>query len=176
VVVGRVTGGFLARSVLGQLCTITALTVLYFVLPLDGRRGAQAITVLVVGLLAFAALAAWQVLAVLRSPHPIVRGFEALATTIPFYLLLFATAYVLMSSDTPTAFSEELDQLDALYFTVTVFATVGFGDITPVTSTARAVVLGQMVANLVVLGLLIRLLTAAARLNRGRRSGTDRQE
>jgi len=58
--------------------------------------------------------------------------------------------------------------------TMTVFATVGFGDIAPVTPTARAVVLGQMVGNLVVLGLLLRLVTSAVRINRDRRNGPDR--
>jgi hypothetical protein len=88
--------------------------------------------------------------------------------------LLFASTYVLMSVDTPAAFSEELDRVDALYFTVTVPATVGFGDIAPVTRAARAVVLGQMVANLVVLGLLLRLVTGAVRVNRERRADADR--
>jgi hypothetical protein len=172
----RVPGGYLARSVLRQLCTVTALTVLYFVLPLDGGRAGSALAVLVVGLLGFGVLAAWQVRAVLGSPYPVVRAFEALAAAVPLYLLLFAAAYVLMSIDTPAAFSEDLDRIDALYFTMTVFATVGFGDIAPVTPTARAVVLGQMVANLVVLGLLLRVVAGAIRVNRDRRSGSDRPE
>jgi Ion channel len=50
----------------------------------------------------------------------------------PFYLLLFAATYYLMSINRPTAFSEGLGRTDALYFTVSVFATVGFGDIAPV--------------------------------------------
>jgi hypothetical protein len=36
-----------------------------------------------------------------------------------------------------------LTRTDALYFTVTVFSTVGFGDITAKTETARLVVTGQ---------------------------------
>ena len=59
---------------------------------------------------------------------------------------------------------------DALYFTVSVFATVGFGDIAPVSQAAR-VVLVRTVANLVVIGLLVRVLTGAVRINRGRRGG-----
>ena len=43
--------------------------------------------------------------------------------------------------------------MSALYFTVTVFSTVGFGDIVAVTDTGRAVVTAQVVANLLVLGL-----------------------
>lgn len=164
-----VAHGYLVRSVLRQLCTVTIMTVLYLALPLDGRR-TQAIAVLMLGLVGFGALAAWQVRAILRSPHPVVRGVETLAAAVPLYLLVFATAYVLMSVEKPTAFSEDLDRLDALYFTMTVFATVGFGDITPVTQAARAVVLGQMVANLVVLGLFLRVVTRAVEFNRDHRS------
>ena len=40
-------------------------------------------------------------------------------------------------------FSEPLTRTDALYFTVTVFSTVGFGDITAKTEAARLVVTGQ---------------------------------
>jgi voltage-gated potassium channel len=79
-----------------------------------------------------------------------------------------------MSLQTPAAFSEDLDRVDALYFTMTVFATVGFGDITPVTRAARAVVTIQMVANLLVLTLLLRLVTRAVQINRGRRNDPDR--
>ena len=43
-------------------------------------------------------------------------------------------------------FSQPLNHTDALYFTVTVFATVGFGDITATTEAARLVVTGQMIA------------------------------
>ena len=166
---------YLAKAVLRQLCIVTALTVLYFVLPLDNPRDGRAVGLLAVGLLAFGVLAAWQVRAVLHSPHPVVRGVDALASAVPIYLLLFASVYVLMSVETTAAFSEDLDRVDALYFTVSVFATVGFGDIVPVTQAARAVVLGQMVANLVVLGLLLRLVTGAVRINRGRRTAADRQ-
>jgi len=80
-----------------------------------------------------------------------------------------------MSIQTPLAFSEDLDRVDALHFTMTVFATVGFGDVVPVTRAARAVVTVQMVANLVVLGLVLRLVTRAVRINRSRRNGPDRQ-
>lgn len=162
--------GYLLRALLRPLGTATALVVLYFVLPLDGHRDASALVLLGLGLAVFGVLAGWQVLAVLRAPHPALRAVRALAMAVPLYLLLFATAYVLMSAEEPASFSEGLDRLDALYFTVTVFATVGFGDIAPVTQAARAVVLGQMVANLVVLGLLLRLVTRAVEVNRTRRS------
>ena len=55
-----------------------------------------------------------------------------------------------------------MTRTDSLYFTVTVFATVGFGDIFPASQIARLVVTTQMVLNLIVLGLGVRLITGAA--------------
>jgi hypothetical protein len=75
--------GYVVRSLLRQVCTVTALTVGYFVLPLGDRRDGHALVLLVVGLLGFVVLAVWQVRAVLRSPHPVVRGLDALARPSP---------------------------------------------------------------------------------------------
>jgi hypothetical protein len=63
-------------------------------------------------------------------------------------------------------FSEPMTRTDALYFTVTVFATVGFGDITAKTEVARALVTGQMVAGIVVVGIGARLIVDAVKHGR----------
>jgi voltage-gated potassium channel len=44
-----------------------------------------------------------------------------------------------------------------------VFATVGFGDITPVAEGARALVTGQMIAGIVILGLGVRIIVDAVK-------------
>jgi voltage-gated potassium channel len=67
-----------------------------------------------------------------------------------------------------------LTRTDALYFTVTVFATVGFGDIVATTQVARLVVTVQMVLDLGVLGLGIHVFLGA--VQRGRQHYTARQE
>ena len=61
----------------------------------------------------------------------------------------------------PGSFTAPLSRTDALYFTVTVFSTVGFGDITAKAETARLVVTGQMIADLVILGLAIKAIVGA---------------
>ena len=48
-----------------------------------------------------------------------------------------------------------------MYFTITVFATVGFGDIVAQTHTTMLLVSVQMLLNLVVLGVVVRLLLIA---------------
>ena len=67
-----------------------------------------------------------------------------------------------------------MTRTDALYFTVTIFATVGFGDITAVTQTARVVTMVQMLLDLIVLGLLIRLVLSAVQTSQQRRAATPR--
>jgi voltage-gated potassium channel len=67
-------------------------------------------------------------------------------------------------------FSEPLSRLDSAYFTVTVFATVGFGDITPVTQAARATTTLQMVGDVILVGLVAQAIVGAMR------RGVRRQE
>lgn len=75
-----------------------------------------------------------------------------------------------MSRLAPDSFSIPLTRTDALYFTTTVFSTVGFGDITAKTETARLVVTGQMFTDLVFLGVGIRIITGAVTRGRQRQS------
>ena len=74
-----------------------------------------------------------------------------------------------MAKISPGNFSQPLTHTDALYFTVTVFATVGFGDITAKTEAARLVVTGQMITDLVIIGLGVRVIVGAVRRGQQRR-------
>jgi voltage-gated potassium channel len=137
--------------------------VVYAALPLAGATSAG-LVVLGVGLAALGAALVWQVRAVIRSPVPRLRAVEALATTVPLFLVLFASVYLGLSRTDPGAFTEPLDRTGALYFAVTVFATVGFGDIAPVAPEARIVTTIQMVTGLVLLGGVVRVFLGAVQL------------
>ena len=54
---------------------------------------------------------------------------------------------------------------------MTVFSTVGFGDITPKTEVAQLVTTDQMLVDLVVVGVVVRLILTTA--SRGTRSAVD---
>ena len=138
----------------------TALVAIYYVLPLT-QSSAWPITILVIGLAVFIALVACQVRSIIRSPFPGLRAIEALATSVPLFLLLFAGSYVVMSAMSDSSFDTQLTHTDGLYFTITVFSTVGFGDITAKTQAARLLVTGQMIANLVILGLAVKVIVGA---------------
>ena len=79
------------------------------------------------------------------------------------FLLLFASIYLILSLGDPGMFTEPLTRTDALYLTVTIFATVGFGDISAKVQTARLVVTAQMLLDLVVLGLGIQVILGAVK-------------
>jgi voltage-gated potassium channel len=83
---------------------------------------------------------------------------------------LFAGAYAVMDRISPASFTHVLTHTDALYFTVTVFSTVGFGDITARTDGARVLVTIQMILDLVIIGVAIQAIVGAARRGRERQS------
>ena len=84
-------------------------------------------------------------------------------------MLLFASTYVVMSTISAGNFGGRLTHTDGLYFTVTVLSTVGFGDIQAKTEAARLVVTGQMIADLVILAVAVKIILGA--VSRGRQAG-----
>jgi voltage-gated potassium channel len=159
----------IVRAVLRAAGSTIALVAIYYLLPLDHSSRWFAVTMLVIGLAVLLGLVAFQVRWIVTSPFPALRGVEALATSIPLFLLLFASTYVVMTAISASNFSEPLTRTDALYFTVTVFSTVGFGDITAKTEAARLVVTGQMITDLVVLGLAVKVIVGAVKRGRQQR-------
>ncbi|MGY1618218.1 potassium channel family protein [Geodermatophilus sp. SYSU D00691] len=151
--------------------TVAGLLVLYAVLPLDRPFTAGTLVVLVGGVVVLGLLVGWQARAILRSQHPALRAVEATALSLPLFLLLFAAAYVVLDGTDPDAFTEPLDRFDGLYFVVTVFATVGFGDIAPVSQLARVLTTLQMVGDLVLIGLVLKVFLAA--VDRARQGRTE---
>jgi len=158
--------------VLGRVVvTMSVLCTAYFLMPARRTNEAYGVLWLVLQLCVFAAVVGAQVPAIIRSRYPILRALEALAVLVPLYLLIFARIYLANSLHDPAGFSRPLDHTTALYFTVTVFATVGFGDVLARSNSMLLLVTAQMLLNLVVLGLGIRLLTSAARRGIARRGG-----
>jgi voltage-gated potassium channel len=155
--------------------TLVVLVVLYYVLPLNHVKNVP--VTLVVGLAILTVATVWQLRVISRSSIPAVRAIEALATTLPLFLLLFASVYLVMADASPANFSTQpLTRTDALYFTVTVFATVGFGDITAVSQSARLVVTVQMLLDLLALGLVVRAFVGAVQIARQQAAQDTRPE
>ena len=161
----------IVRALLRAVASIVMLVTIYYLLPLNRSSTWAAITMLAIGLGILIGLVGFQVRSIVASPFPGLRAVEALATSVPLFLLLFAATYVVLATLSASNFTQPLTRTDALYFTVTVFATVGFGDITAKTEAARLVVTGQMIGDLLIIGLGIRVIVDAVRRGRQRRPG-----
>ncbi len=151
----------LLKTLLRAVATVALLLVLYYVLPIE-HRAHQAIALrLGVVFALFLAILTNEIRMILIAEHPTLRAVTAMATIIPFYLVGFAWIYLTMARSDPASFGAALSRTSSLYFTVTVFSTVGFGDIAAKTDTARLVVTVQMVADLAIVFIVIRLIIGA---------------
>jgi hypothetical protein len=161
----------IVRTLVRIFVTVALLTVGYFQLSLDRASIGVVVIVLVAGLAVLIALVVFEVRSVMRSDFPGLRAVESLATSVPLFLLLFASTYVAMQGISAQSFSEPMTHTSALYFTVTTFATVGYGDITPTSQAARVVVTVQMVADLVIIGVAFKAMTGAVQRRRQHQAG-----
>lgn len=114
-----------------------------------------------------------QLRAVQKSQFPNIRAAEAMLSTGILLLAIFSSIYVGISLGNPQAFTEVLTPFSSMYFSLTILATVGFGDIAPNTISARSVAMAQMVLNLVYIGVVVRVFAGAAK--RTLRGKKDRQ-
>jgi len=149
----------------GVRAAATGLLVLvvYFIVPVSNKPHTSVVFRLAVGLAFFVAILVYEVRAILRATRPLLRAADAMALVIPVFIVVFAWTYLTMARSSPHTFSQPLDRVSALYFAVTLFSTVGLGDIAPVTNAARLVVTTQMMLDLVVIAVVVRLIFGAAR-------------
>jgi voltage-gated potassium channel len=158
------------RTALRALVTTAVLVTLYYVLPMDHGLDIHTVLLLVIYLAVFIAILVWRTRELFRSPYPGLRAIETLALVVPLYLLLFATTYFLAERADPGYLNQPLTRTGALYFSVTVFSTVGFGDITAKSDPARLVVTAQMMLDVLLLGFGARVFLGAVNLARKRRT------
>ena len=140
------------------------LTAGYYLLPYRSPGGDVATVVRLVS-----ALAAWGVLVFfLRTASRRSRARQApeyvrvqwLLTTLYLLVLGFALIYAVTARVAPQQFAGIENRSDALYFSVTTTATVGFGDIHASGTPARLMVTAQMLFNLIYIGTALRILSS----------------
>jgi hypothetical protein len=166
--------GIHKRAVLGAvLLSVLSVCVMlsaYYAAPLDRPldRGTGLLLFGALGL--FVVLVVLQVRGILRSRRPRLRAIQSLIIGVPLLMVVFAATYCTVDAQQAGAFTETLSRTDGLYFTVTVFATVGFGDIAPVSELARVLVTIQMITGLLTVGVIAKVLVGAVRMAESRRS------
>jgi voltage-gated potassium channel len=144
------------------LCWVILLGAFY-VVPIGDKSSLRAFVRLGADIALIGAVFAWQIRRISTAELPELRAIEALGIVVVLFLVAFAGLYLGMSHQSPLSFTQRLDQTRALYFTITIFSTVGFGDITPRTDPARLVVSAQMLLDLAIIGAAVRLIFNAAK-------------
>lgn len=160
--------GVLARS----LATVVLLVVAYYNAPLDQPLDLATALLFGAALLALGVVVVAEVRGILRSTRPRLRAVRALLVGVPMFLVVFAAIYVVVGTAQEGAFTEPLSRTDALYFAVTVFSTVGFGDIAGRSELARILVTTQMVIGLLIVGVIARLVVTAVHVAESRHGGS----
>lgn len=146
--------------------SVVVLLAVYAVLPLEATsRGAFVLRTSLAGI-AIVALLSRELRRFLRSPGARRAVVELLAVGVPLLILGFAAVYAILSDLDGAAFTEPLDHVGALYFSMTTTTTLGYGDIAPRTDAARIATMLHMVANVVLLGVVARELVARSSARR----------
>ncbi len=148
-----------------SVAAVAVVLAVYMVVPIpEGEDSVWRVGIAIVGVAAMYVVAGiWATLRITTSMHPVRTGLLALSVMVTAMVVTFALVYLSMSSRNPDSFNVALDRVSALYFTMTVLSTTGFGDITASTQAAMIAVMVQMVVGLTLLTALARVLVAAAR-------------
>lgn len=164
---------WLVKVLLVTLAAIALLTFIYYVVPIGPLSNSRVLVRLTLGILVFVAVVVSEVRAILRSDRPMSRAWLSVGIILPLFIFIFASIYVAMALADPATFGGELSRTEALYFTVTVLSTVGFGDISPKTDPARVVTVIQMLLDLVFVAALAKLIVGAASHRSAQVQGSD---
>ena len=117
----------------------------YSILPFRGDRWWLGAVVGVAAIVGVLPLTYRRIRAIQRSEQPILVAVEALVLLVTLLVLGFAAVYFSLD-ERQQQFEGLATRLDAVYFTVTTLATVGYGDIHPTGQAARAVAIPRSYA------------------------------
>jgi voltage-gated potassium channel len=155
------------RAAAGTAGLILLATVVYFLLPVPGRMHETSWTILFC--CGVAVLGTFIVLSIGR----LLKAGEDTRTRALILLLCLAVFFFSWADDAlakiPGEFAELHTKTDALYFSVSTLATVGFGDVHASGQLARGAVTLQVLFNLVFIGTAVAMLSGLLRRRATRR-------
>lgn len=150
------------------ILTIAAVLVAYYAVPVGKIPSKAGVALSVLGLIAGLGILVYETVRQVRRlagarPDDGVVRIESLIFLIYFVVPLFALGYFALESADSSQFAELTTKTDALYFTVSTLATVGFGDVHATDQISRILVTIQIAFDLVFVGALVTLLTTIIR-------------
>jgi hypothetical protein len=146
---------------------VVALVAAYFLVPLEGSPAFRLLCY-VVGLGLVVLVIGRQMRRHFASRDNDIR-IDSLALAIVLTVLLFALTYYTLSTIRSGQFDELTTRVDALYYSLTVATTTGFGDVSAQSQLARVLVSVQLVFNMLIVATAVPLLTRTVRERRAAR-------
>lgn len=176
---GRSLTTHLLTGIFATVAVAGGLSLLYVLAPVPTEPWTLAhfIAFVVVSFSVFIAVTVGAVVRLTHSNRPLITGLVFVVLMATVLVLAYSWLYLSMSYVTSSAFTEPLTKASAVYFTVTVLSTVGFGDITPVGDIPRLVVTSQMIVGFTVITVAIKTITASTgtAMKRKHSSGKDKR-
>jgi hypothetical protein len=150
------------RGLLRVIVLAVSLSLVYALIPLQSENWWLGLTLGTVALIAITPFTVRRAAAIASSDRPLLAAAEAIVFVVSMLVFGFSSVYLAINRD-GSEFVGMATKIDAVYFTATTLATVGFGDVHATGQTARMVVTLQMVLDLSLLAISVRLLVRAAR-------------
>ena len=154
------------RSAAGTVVVLVAVTIAFAVLPwgdVSLGSGPLVVVFFALGVVGTAALVFSQALAYRQAAGAGTAKLRGLLVAVYIAVLFFSTVFYLLERAEPGQFAGLETRVDAVYFTLTVLSTVGFGDVHAAGQTARVLVSAQIVFNLLVISLAVGAVREATR-------------
>jgi voltage-gated potassium channel len=142
---------------------LAAVVAVYFVTPISRDLQRNTLVRILVAILILALMAAGVVRQLRRHLDDTDRRVDGLIVSITVVMAVFSLSFFTLEQRDPGQFVEMDTRLDALYFTVATAASVGYGDVHAAGQAARALVLVQMVFNVIFIGTAVALLSSRVR-------------
>ena len=150
------------------LLALVGVLVAYYTVPVGDVPSEWDVLLAALGLIAglgalvFVAVRQVRQMAEYEAGDPGVR-LDVLVLLVLVVVPLFSLGYYAIEQGDPSQFADLATKTDALYFTLSTLATVGFGDVHATGQLGRALVSVQIVFDLVFVAVLVSLLTAQLR-------------
>lgn len=146
-------------------CSAVGLLVAYFAVPVTwgGSAGAIAVSLVLTmaGLLLLAGMMVLELQHVRRGDQG--RSDRVVSMMLMLLIVAFSMAFYLVDLSSPDQITGLRTRTDALYFTLSTMATVGYGDVHASGQVARAMVCGLILFSVVVVASLVRSHTRLGR-------------